>query len=312
MKQLIVTADDYGVFPSINEGVKLAIRRGNLNSAACFSNHSHSVKHIRELTDEFGNTVDIGCHLTISSGRPLHVAGNPAFTRGDYFRDFSELDIDAILKQPEELKKELVAQIQVLLDNGIAVNHLSCHHNTLTTVRGLMQVYLEVAAQFNLPMRSVNIQPEKKDSNYRLVLDLLLADNVPVKTLKEINRFKKEIAQMVRDFGTVKTPDWLESSHYGPLPLIDVWENGVERRKREKHADLDKFIKGFLNSTSNCAELMLHLIQYQDHLSGLDDAVDYPGVNTKYFDSRQIELRSILDFNFGAYQGLTMGSWKHL
>ena len=173
MKNLIVTADDYGVFPSINNGVKEAIRKGKVNSVACFSNHKDSVKNVNELLDEFGNKVDIGCHFTLSSGEPLIVKNNEAFTHGKNFNDFSNLDIDGILKQPNELKKELIAQVQVFMDHQIPVTHLSCHCNTLTTVKGLFKTYLEVAALFKIPMRSVNIQPDKKDNSYRMALNLM-------------------------------------------------------------------------------------------------------------------------------------------
>jgi predicted glycoside hydrolase/deacetylase ChbG (UPF0249 family) len=311
MKNLIITADDYGVFPSINQGVKEAIERAKVNSVACLANYAESVKNVKELIAEFGDKIDIGCHLSISSGRPLVVNNNPTFTRGVYFRDFSELDIDGIEKQAQELRKELEAQVQVFLDNGIAVKHLSCHHNTLTTVGGLFKVYLEVAARFGIPMRSVNTQPDKKDARYRFVLELLLMDNVPLKKLKEIRLFRKTIKQVLESYPEIKTPAILETRHYGPIPLIDVWEIGVEKRKREKHEELRNFLLEFIKGDATTAELMVHLISYQDYLSGIDDEIDYPGINTKYFDSRQIELRSILEFDFMSYQeAIRMGSWR--
>lgn len=312
MKNLIVTADDYGVYPSINQGVKEAIRNGKVNSVACFSNYTDSVKNVKELMDEFGSKVDIGCHFTLSSGQPLIVKNNDAFTNGNYFKDFSDFSIDRVLGQTEELKKELIAQVQVFKDNQIPVNHLSCHCNTLTTVKGLLQVYLDVAAMFKIPMRSVNIQPEKKDSSYRLVLNLLLADNVPAKTLKEIRNFRKEINQFVADYNLVKTPGLLESRHYGPLPMAIITDPRIDRRKNEKHADLRKFLKEYEASEYTNAELMLHLVNYQDYLSGVDEDIDYSGVNTKYFDSRQIEQKSILEFDFSVNPNITLGGWRNV
>ena len=312
MKNLIVTADDYGVFPSINEGVKEAIRNGKVNSVACLTNYVDSVKNAKELINEFGDKVDIGCHFTLSSGQPLIVKNNSAFTNGGYFHDFSNFDINAIETQLDELKKELIAQVEVFKDNQVPVNHLSCHCNTLTTVKSLMQVYLDVAAKFKIPMRSVNIQPESKDSSYRLVLDILLADNVPLKKLKELKNFKKEIKQVVADYALVKTPGLLESRHYGPLPMIIITDFAVDRRKNQKHADLKRFLKEFEKSEHTNAELMLHLINYQDYLSGVDEEIDYPGINSKYFDSRQIEQKSILEFDFSVSPNITLGRWNNV
>ena len=312
MKNLIVTADDYGVFPSINNGVKEAIRKGKVNSVACFSNHKDSVKNVKELLDEFENKVDIGCHFTLSSGEPLIVKNNEAFTHGKNFNDFSNLDINGILKQPNELKKELIAQVQVFKDNQIPVNHLSCHCNTLTTVKGLFKTYLEVAALFKIPMRSVNIQPDKKDNSYRMALNLMLADNVPTSILKEIRNFQKEINQTVADYKLVKTPGMLESSHYGPLPFYAILDISIDRRKKDKHDTIKKFLKTFQDSTHQHAELMVHLVNYPDYLSGIDDDIDYTGVNTKYFDSRQIEQKSILEFDYTIAPNISLGGWSQL
>ena len=49
MKNLIITADDYGVFPSINQGVKEAILNGKVNSVACLANYKDSVKNVKSL-----------------------------------------------------------------------------------------------------------------------------------------------------------------------------------------------------------------------------------------------------------------------
>ena len=136
MKKLIVTADDYGVFPSVNQGIIEAIQKDKVNSVACFSNYEKAVENINHLVNTVGDKADIGCHLTISSGKPLTFKDHEAFTRDGYFRPFGELDIDKVEKVLPELKKELIAQVENLRDSGLKVNHLSCHHNTLTTTNG--------------------------------------------------------------------------------------------------------------------------------------------------------------------------------
>jgi len=159
MKKLIVTADDFGVFPSVNQGIKEAILDGKVNSVACISNYKDSVKNAKDLLNEVVNKTDIGVHLTISSGKPLVLNSNSSFIHNGYFKPFGELDIDDIEKQLPELKRELIAQVEVLKDSNVPVNHISCHHNTLTTTKALFQTYLEVANKFNFPMRSVNLIP---------------------------------------------------------------------------------------------------------------------------------------------------------
>lgn len=312
MKKLIVTADDFGVFPSVDAGVKEAILKGKVNSAACFSNHPDSVNNVKNLINEVGDKVDIGCHLTISSGKPL-LANHEAFTHSGYFRSFNTLDIDEIEKQLPLLKKELIAQVQVFKDSQIPVKHLSCHHNTLTNTKGLFQTYMEVADYFKLPMRSVNIIPDKKDNTYRMVLRLMLLDNISAQKNKEIKSFGKDIRNYFAS-STIKiiTPHLLESRHYGPLPMLDLPEFSIGFWKNKKHKELNQFFRDFIKSENRHAELMLHLIKNDKALKKLDNVIDYPGVNKKYFDSRRIEFDSISEFDFGKYPDVKMSYWNEI
>lgn len=313
MKKLIVTADDFGVFPSVNQGIKEAIINGKVNSVACISNYVDSVKNARQLLDEVGDKTDIGCHLTISSGKPLVVNNNTAFMYKGYFKPFSELDIDEIEKQLPELKKELIAQVEVLKDSNIPVNHLSCHHNTLTTTKALFKTYLEVADHFKFPMRSVNLIPDSQDTNYRLVLRLLLFDDLPAKKRKEIKSFGKEIRNFLASHETkVATPDLQECRHYGPLPMREIWDISIPRLVAKKHDELNTFFKQFIASEHKHGELMLHLIKDDNKLYKEDKKIDYPGISQKYFDSRKVEFDSILKFDYGKYPEVEMASWSDL
>lgn len=309
----MVTADDYGVFPSINKGIIEAINLGKVNSVACISNYKDSVNNVTQLMAEVGPKADIGCHLTISSGKPLTGLNREAFTYDGYFRPFSELNIDSIEKLLPELKKELIAQVEVFKDSGIPVNHLSCHHNTLTTTKPLFKTYLEVADHFKLPMRSVNLVPDSQDTNYRLVLRILLFDDLPPSKRKEIKKFGKEIRDYLQNYESkIQTPGLLECRHYGPLPMRDVWEISIPRLVDKKHDDLHDFMKQFMKSSHQYGELMLHLIKHDKKLYKEDGNVDYPGVNKKYFDSRRVEFQSIAQFDFGKYPDVQFASWNEL
>src|SRR4051812_27086814 len=100
MKQLIITADDFGVYPSINEGIKSAVLKGKVNSVAVLPNYKDSIKNTKELLEAVQNKVEIGCHLTITSGKPL-VATTETFMNGSSFRSFDNLKITSIEKNLE-------------------------------------------------------------------------------------------------------------------------------------------------------------------------------------------------------------------
>src|SRR5688500_6181825 len=77
MKHLIVTADDYGVFPAINDAILDCVKAGKINSVAVLPNYdgnghyASSVQNLQRLLNLSDGNVDIGCHLTITSGKPV-------------------------------------------------------------------------------------------------------------------------------------------------------------------------------------------------------------------------------------------------
>ena len=122
MNKLIITADDFGVFPSINQAVKTAVLQGKVNSVACIANYKDSVKNVKQLINAVGNKAEIGCHLTITSGTPLTITQHEFFCKGQFFNSFGNLNIDGLEKETDLLEKELKAQIETFLDNGIAIH----------------------------------------------------------------------------------------------------------------------------------------------------------------------------------------------
>lgn len=313
MKNLIITADDYGVFPSINQGVKNAILNNKVNSVACIPNYKDSIKNVKSLLNDVGDKAEIGCHLTISSGEALTVQNHDAFCYGKTFRPFSNLNIDAIEEVPELLEKELKAQVTIFLDSGITITNLSCHHTTLTTTAGLFKIYLKVAADFKLPIRSVNISPVAKDCTYRTILNLMLLRDVPLKKLREMKRFGKEITNYFNNYESkIIAPNILESSHYGPIPQAGFLDLTAPIEISKKHKNLKRFLSDYSTNNNTSAELMTHLIADDLYLLEEDDGIDYPGIDQNYFDSRLLEYKSLNSFDFSEYTEVKSGSWKEL
>ena len=313
MKNLIVTADDFGVFPSINQGVKNAVLNNKVNSVACIANYKDSVKNVKDLINAIGNRAEIGCHLTISSGEALVVNNHEAFCFDKIFRPINNLNIAAIEKVPDLLEKELKAQVQVFLDSGITVTNLSCHHSSLTTTATLFKVYLKVAADLKLPIRSVNISPAAKDSAYRTILNLMLLQDVPLKKLREMRKFGKDINDLLNNFETkIISPNALEVSHYGPIPQAGFLEITTPLEINKKHKLLNKFLREFSSNENTSVELMTHLISEDLYLLEEDDGIEYPGIDQNYFDSRVLEYRSLNTFDFSKYPEIRFGKWNEL
>ncbi len=326
-KKIIINADDFGVVPSVNDAITDAVLAGKVNSTAAFSNYKDSVANVKALLQKAntaGKRVDIGTHLTISSGSPvLDETKDPKFglcDKNGRFKSFTELSNATI--NTTVLRKELLAQVEQFTSNGIPIKHLSCHHNTLTAFEKLFKVYVDVAQETQLKMRSVAIEPSMKNNLYvKVFLGIKLRDNNTRDDMKEMRKFLNEIKTKFVEYSNnaVKTPGYLESAHYGPLPMVAIRKTAFDKQISDKKAELKDILSRFSQSSDGSMELMVHLrkgdVSIWDRYEKEVQATGYQGIDPKYFDSRVVEFQSLMQSDlkalFSSY-GSAMASWDDL
>ena len=172
-------------------------------------------------------------------------------------------------------------------------------------------------------MRSVDIRPGFKDSLYtKLFLAVVLRDDNDHQDMKARRAFLSSIQKKFDDYTDkkVKSPGYLESAHYGPLPGTHIMESRIDNRVADKKQTLQKILKRFAEDNENeTMELMVHL-RDGDVSWGTDYAAEvekakYTGVDPRYFDSRVVEFlclkESDLNGIFNEY-GFSFGSWEEL
>lgn len=328
MKNLIITADDFGVFPAINEGVYEALKARKINSVAAFANFegkpataasaaiSSSVENARELHNRFGDNVDIGCHLTITSGKPVTGDKIDFMCNAGYFRDYTEILFFRSPAQLKLLEEELCAQVDQLVHTaGVPVKHLTCHHNSLCLIEEYFHVYLEVARKFKLPMRSVNVRPEKENNLYLKHIYRKLRDDMPAEDRHEVLRYKDIITHCFGEHcDGVRSPDRVDSTHYGPVGLFPGLFVGLLKGlfAWNKNRQLKNMLEEFEASEERHLELMLHLGNNKNKHITQQVSTMYPGVAPNYFDSRAAELKSILKYAFENHQEINRNGWRAL
>jgi len=326
-KKIIINADDFGVVPSVNEAIIDAVLAGKVNSTAAFSNYKDSVSNVKNLMQKAtaaGKHVDIGTHLTISSGSPiLDETKDPKLglcDKNGNFKSFTELSNSAI--NTTILRKELLAQVERFTSNGIPIKHLSCHHNTLTAFEKLFKVYVDVAQETQLKMRSVAIEPSMNNNLYvKVFLGIKLRDDNTRDEMKAMRQFLDEIKTKFVEYSNnaIRTPGYLESAHYGPLPMVAIRKSALDKQISDKKADLKEILNRFSKSADGSMELMVHLrkgdVSLRDHYKKEVVATGYQGIDYKYFDSRVVEFQSIMQCDltslFSSY-GSAMATWDDL
>ena len=129
-KSLIVTADDFGLSPEVNEAVEVAHRRGILTGASLMVNApaaADAVRRAKRLP-----SLRVGLHLVLVEGRPTLPAGQvPGLVdaEGRFRTDMARLGA-AIFFRPE-MRRQLAAEIEAQFDafaaTGLTLDHVNAH-----------------------------------------------------------------------------------------------------------------------------------------------------------------------------------------
>jgi predicted glycoside hydrolase/deacetylase ChbG (UPF0249 family) len=148
---LIVACDDLGLSHATNVGVYEALRSGMASTAGLMV----PCPWAREAAARYRGE-DIGVHLTLNAEYDLYrwgpITQAPSLLDGDggFPRTVEDLwdhaDVD-------EVRRECRAQIERAILWGFDVSHLSSHRGALEYRPEFFDVALELAAEFQLPLR---------------------------------------------------------------------------------------------------------------------------------------------------------------
>jgi len=157
--RLIVNADDFGISERVNDGIVLAHRAGIVTATSLMAvgrAFKPAVSWCRAIP-----SLDVGVHLTLVAERPLltdksSLAGPggrfPGSTRA-LFLKFLNGEI-----RLADVRAEWRAQIERVLDHGIAVTHLDSHQH-VHMLPGLADLCLQLASRYHVPFVRVPVEP---------------------------------------------------------------------------------------------------------------------------------------------------------
>ena len=156
---LIVNCDDLGKSHASNVGVYQALREGAATSASLMV----PCPWAREAASRYRGE-DVGVHLTLNAEYDLYrwgpITHAPSLLDGDggFPRTLVDLwdhaDVD-------EVRKECRAQLDRAIYWGFDVSHLDSHHAALELRPEFFDVYLELAADYQLPLRVGDASTER-------------------------------------------------------------------------------------------------------------------------------------------------------
>ncbi|HLB13036.1 MAG TPA: ChbG/HpnK family deacetylase, partial [Dehalococcoidia bacterium] len=151
MKFLIVNADDFGLSPGVNSGIREAQRQGIVTSASLISNLP-GAKGAASLSRK-NPSLCVGLHLNLSAGQPL--TGCPSLT----WADGSFLPLLRVLlrvamspRARREAWAEMDAQVEEARRLRVRLDHLNSHHH-VHLFGPLLERAAAIAKELRVPMR---------------------------------------------------------------------------------------------------------------------------------------------------------------
>lgn len=157
---VILNCDDLGSSHAANLGVYEALRAGVATSATLMV----PCPWAREAASRYRGE-DVGVHLTLNAEHELYrwgpITHAPSLLDGDggFPRTLEDVWDHADL---EEVRRELRAQVERAILWGFDVSHLDSHMGTLQLRPEFFDVYLELAADFRLPLRLSGASTERQ------------------------------------------------------------------------------------------------------------------------------------------------------
>ena len=155
---LIVNCDDLGMSHAANEGCFSALRNGIATSATLMVPCPWARAAVAESAAE-----DIGVHLTLNSEYDRYrwgpITHAPSLLDGDggFPRTVTDSWDHADL---DEARRECWAQIERAMLWGLDVTHLDSHMGTLQLRPEFFDIYLDLAIEFDLPLRMAGASAE--------------------------------------------------------------------------------------------------------------------------------------------------------
>lgn len=161
MRQLVVTADDFGLCREVNDAVELAHTRGVLSAASLMvaeDGAADAVARARRLP-----TLGVGLHLVLVDGKPMlppERVPDLVGPDGRFFADPLRAGIRLYTRRAarDQARREIRAQFDAFRATGLPLDHLNAHHHfhLHPTVQALL---LELAREQGLPPVRIPLEP---------------------------------------------------------------------------------------------------------------------------------------------------------
>ncbi|MBR4270880.1 MAG: carbohydrate deacetylase [Clostridia bacterium] len=150
--KLIINADDFGLSESVNKGIVECYKKGLISSTTMMMNTPYTEQAV--ALAKKNKISNIGIHLNLTYGHSI-LPKEEVQSLVDENGIFHYVCMLGYHTQYVDAKKELKAQIEKFLATGLKPTHLD-HHHYFNEIPNILKAYLELAKEYNLPVRCMD------------------------------------------------------------------------------------------------------------------------------------------------------------
>ncbi len=224
MKQVIVTADDFGLSPEVNEAVRLAHEGGVLTCASLMVAAPAAGEAVVLARSRPG--LKVGLHLTLVDGRPVLPANEvpDLVDASGRFRPGLVGPGARIFMSPRARRQAIAecrAQVEAFTKTGLELDHLN-GHNHFHIHPTILDAVLQIAARTRIPAVRVPHQPLATLSRQTRTPSAVLMAAVMAPWIARTRCRLRRAGIAVNDclFGLFETGAMVESAWLRLIPLL--------------------------------------------------------------------------------------------
>lgn len=275
-KVVILHADDAGMCEEANIATKKQLKNGEIQSAAVMMPCPWAEDMIKWAIAN--PKQDVGIHLTHTSewkeyrwgtiSDPKEVRGllDP---EGKMWRSVREVVMNAT---PEEVKKEIKAQIDLAIAMGHKPSHIDTHMGTLYGHPAFAKAFFEVAVEYGIPANAI-------DLNNTQVVEHFRAAGYPI------------------------TDEVIELANSYPLPKVDYFTSAPDGDSYENK--VDNFKKLIQSLQPGITEIIFHPSVYTDNLKSITGSW-----KQRMWEADMFADKDLVDFF--EKEGIIFTNWKEM
>jgi predicted glycoside hydrolase/deacetylase ChbG (UPF0249 family) len=153
-KNLLITADDFGLNPSVNKAILTSFEQGYINSTSFLTNTPYFEESV-DLIHANSYLKNIGVHINFAEDKPLTNFSDHSYLdeAGNWDTSKANSKISYLNSETRQaFAMELNAQIEKALASKVKIVHLNSHFH-LHTLPHFYNLFIDAAKHYKLKLR---------------------------------------------------------------------------------------------------------------------------------------------------------------